>query len=49
MATQMLLSTEKIYTQRESYELSFTWGKIRSLAWETASQVAEELLHRGSG
>lgn len=26
--------------QCESYELNFIWGKIRTIAWETASQIA---------
>ena len=26
--------------QRESFELSFIWGKMRTAAWETAFQIA---------
>ena len=33
-----LLSTEK-HAQSESYEFSFIWGKMRTIAQETASQV----------
>ena len=34
------LSTEKKKAQRESCELSFIWGKMRTIARETASQIA---------
>ena len=30
----------KIYIQLESFELSFIWGKMRTAAWEAASQIA---------
>ena len=39
---------KKKYTQCESYELSFIWGKIRSLAWETASQASQVALRNCS-
>ena len=33
----------------KSCELSFIWGKMRTVDWETASQIAEKLLQRGTG
>ena len=34
-----ILSMEE-HAQHESCELSFIWGKMRTVAWETASQIA---------
>ena len=35
--------------QLESCEVSLIWGKMRTPALETALQVAERVLQRGSG
>ena len=34
------MSTEKKNAQFESCELSFIWGKMRTIAWEAAFQIA---------
>ena len=36
----MLAKKKKKDVQLESCELSFTWGKVRTAAWEAASQIA---------
>ena len=36
----MKLVTEKKKARCESCELSFIGGKVRTIAWETASQIA---------
>ena len=35
--------------QHESCELSFTWGKMRTAAWETAPQVALRVCSKEAG
>ena len=41
------MSTKKD-AQLKSCELSLIWGKMRTVAQETAPQIAEKLLSRGS-
>ena len=44
------LVLSKNNTQCESCELSFIWGKVRMIAWDTVSWIAlEESLQRGGG
>ena len=40
MKTDLFQCQLKKDVQLESCELSFIWGKMRTAAWETASQVA---------
>ena len=46
----VLLSTEKKKrAQCDNYELSFIWGKMRTIAWETASPIALRNCSKESG
>ena len=40
MFFEIFCANLKKNAQCESYELSFIWGKMRTLAWETAFQIA---------
>ena len=40
MKTDLFQCQLKKDVQLESCELSFIWGKMRTAAWETASQIA---------